>query len=99
LFFFLSRRRHTSSDRAWSSDVCSSDLKDDWRRDNINRFVQDLAHAIKQAKAYVKFGISPFGVWRNKSVDPSGSDTRAGQTDYDEIGRASSRERGGGTAV
>src|SRR5206468_9572331 len=26
-FFFSSRRRHTSSDRDWSSDVCSSDLK------------------------------------------------------------------------
>jgi uncharacterized lipoprotein YddW (UPF0748 family) len=59
--------------------------KDDWRRDNINQFVQDLAHAIKQAKSYVKFGISPFGVWRNSSVDPTGSDTRAGQTDYDDL--------------
>src|SRR3989440_868868 len=29
LFFFSSRRRHTRSDRDWSSDVCSSDLKDD----------------------------------------------------------------------
>src|SRR5699024_11448708 len=26
LFFFSSRRRHTSSKRDWSSDVCSSDL-------------------------------------------------------------------------
>src|SRR2546421_8912009 len=26
-FFFSSRRRHTRSDRDWSSDVCSSDLK------------------------------------------------------------------------
>src|SRR3989440_1719729 len=28
LFFFSSRRRHTRSDRDWSSDVCSSDLVD-----------------------------------------------------------------------
>jgi uncharacterized lipoprotein YddW (UPF0748 family) len=28
-------------------------------------------------------GISPFGVWRNKSVDPRGSDTQAGQTNDD----------------
>src|SRR5216683_6096887 len=26
-FFFSSRRRHTRSDRDWSSDVCSSDLE------------------------------------------------------------------------
>jgi hypothetical protein len=33
----------------------------------------------------VQFGISPFGVWRNKSVDPRGSDTQAGQTNYDDL--------------
>src|SRR2546421_1097780 len=27
IFFFSSRRRHTRSDRDWSSDVCSSDLE------------------------------------------------------------------------
>src|SRR5699024_11551612 len=27
-FFFSSRRRHTSSKRDWSSDVCSSDLRE-----------------------------------------------------------------------
>jgi uncharacterized lipoprotein YddW (UPF0748 family) len=29
--------------------------------------------------------ISPFGVWRNKSVDPRGSDTNSGQTNYDDL--------------
>lgn len=33
----------------------------------------------------MKFGISPFGVWRNKAVDPTGSDTAAGQTNYDDL--------------
>ncbi|MDT2248323.1 family 10 glycosylhydrolase [Paenibacillus larvae] len=42
-----------------------------------NQLVKDLSHEIKSAKTYVKFGISPFGVWRNKSSDPNGSDTRA----------------------
>ncbi|WP_197336594.1 glycoside hydrolase family 10 protein, partial [Paenibacillus larvae] len=51
--------------------------KADWRRDNVNQLVRDLSHEIKSAKTYVKFGISPFGVWRNKSSDPNGSDTRA----------------------
>ncbi|MFU2105259.1 family 10 glycosylhydrolase, partial [Paenibacillus larvae] len=51
--------------------------KADWRRDNVNQLVKDLSHEIKSAKTYVKFGISPFGVWRNKSSDPNGSDTRA----------------------
>ncbi|HEX4849228.1 MAG TPA: family 10 glycosylhydrolase, partial [Puia sp.] len=40
---------------------------------------------IKKEKKLCKFGISPFGVWRNKSRDPDGSDTRAGQTNYDDL--------------
>ncbi|GHO41896.1 glycoside hydrolase family 10 protein [Ktedonospora formicarum] len=59
--------------------------KDDWRRDNVNQLVHELAVKIKQTKPYVKFGISPFGVWRNNSVDPTGSDTTAGQTNYDDL--------------
>jgi len=59
--------------------------KGDWRRDNINRFVKDLGAAIDKAKPAVEFGISPFGVWRNMAVDPTGSDTNAGVTAYDDM--------------
>lgn len=59
--------------------------KDDWRRNNVNLFVSVLNTNIKQAKPYVKFGISPFGVWRNASKDPEGSATRGGQTCYDDL--------------
>ncbi|MBD2196988.1 MULTISPECIES: glycoside hydrolase family 10 protein [Calothrix] len=38
--------------------------RDDWRRENINTLVQRLYQEIKQEKPWVKFGISPFGVWR-----------------------------------
>lgn len=37
----------------------------DWRRDNVNKFVKELNSRIKATKSYVKFGVSPFGVWRN----------------------------------
>ena len=57
----------------------------DWRRDNVNTFVKDVSVSIKNLKPWVQFGISPFGVWRNKSVDPRGSDTEAGQTNYDDL--------------
>ncbi|MBO0780816.1 MAG: family 10 glycosylhydrolase [Ktedonobacteraceae bacterium] len=59
--------------------------KGDWRRDNVNRLIQELASAIKRVKPYVKLGISPFGVWRNKATDPSGSDTKAGAQNYDDL--------------
>ena len=61
------------------------ETKDDWRRENVNTIVRMLNSAIKDQKPFVKFGISPFGVWRNASVDPAGSNTRAGQTNYDDL--------------
>ncbi len=58
---------------------------DDWRRHNVDYFVKELSERIKREKPHVKFGISPFGVWRNKDKDPEGSDTQAGQTNYDDL--------------
>lgn len=57
----------------------------EWRRDNINQFVKQLGESIHQVKAGVEYGISPFGVWRNKAVDITGSDTKAGVTAYDSM--------------
>lgn len=57
----------------------------DWRRHNVDTVIQMLSKAIKQEKPWVKFGISPFGVWRNHDQDPEGSMTRAGQTNYDDL--------------
>ena len=59
--------------------------KDNWRRNNVNLFISLLNTNIKSIKPYVKLGVSPFGVWRNKSKDPEGSETKGGQTDYDDL--------------
>ena len=58
---------------------------DDWRRDNVSLFIAMLNNSIKQIKPTMKLGISPFGVWRNKSKDPDGSETHGGQTNYDDL--------------
>ena len=59
--------------------------KDDWRRNNVNLVISELQKTIKSIKPWVEFGISPFGVWRNNTVDPSGSATRAGVQNYDDL--------------
>jgi uncharacterized lipoprotein YddW (UPF0748 family) len=56
--------------------------KNDWRRHNVNLLIQMVSDSLKGVKPWVKFGISPFGVWRNRAEDPTGSDTRGGQTSY-----------------
>jgi uncharacterized lipoprotein YddW (UPF0748 family) len=59
--------------------------KDEWRRGNVDTIIKMLSQTIKAVNPRVKFGISPFGVWRNKSKDPMGSNTRAGVTNYDDL--------------
>ncbi|HZL09406.1 MAG TPA: family 10 glycosylhydrolase [Prolixibacteraceae bacterium] len=56
-----------------------------WRRDNVDLIIRMLSESIKKTKPWVKFGISPFGVWRNKADDPEGSETTAGTTNYDQL--------------
>lgn len=58
---------------------------DDWRRHNVDTVIEMLSRSIKHEKPWVQFGISPFGVWRNRDRDPEGSLTDAGQTDYDDL--------------
>jgi len=61
------------------------DRIDEWRRHNVDTIIQILSKTIKETKPWVKFGISPFGVWRNSVNDPMGSETSAGTTNYDAL--------------
>lgn len=56
---------------------------DDWRRENVNTLISDLYKSIKVTKANVRFGISPFGIWANKSAISLGSDTKGMQSYFD----------------
>lgn len=59
---------------------------EDWRRHQVDLLIEQVATKIKSLKSYVQFGISPFGVWRNREKDPvRGSNTRAGVTCYDDL--------------
>lgn len=44
-----------------------------WRRHNVDTLIRTLSDSIHFAKKYVKFGISPFGIWRSLKDDPNGS--------------------------
>ncbi len=63
----------------------SSLSKDDWRRSNVDSIILAISKVIKEEKKLCRFGISPFSVWRNKDKDSEGSDSRAGQTNYDDL--------------
>jgi uncharacterized lipoprotein YddW (UPF0748 family) len=63
-------------DASWKKIGAQSGLsRDDWRRANINQFVQKVSQTVHAAKPWVQFGISPFGIWRPGV--PAGIDAKA----------------------
>lgn len=56
----------------------------DWRRNNVTLFMEQLHNTIKQEKPWVKFGVSPFGIYRNKKSSSIGSNTN-GLQNYDDL--------------
>lgn len=65
-----------NDDASFRKDPRGFKNRDDWRRDNVNLFIEQLYHTVKDLKPWVKFGISPFGIYRNQSDQyPEGSQT------------------------
>jgi uncharacterized lipoprotein YddW (UPF0748 family) len=65
-------------------DGFNSHQKADWRRNNVNILIKELHLTIRKTKPWVKFGISPFGIYRNQKNDPKGSNTN-GLSCYDDL--------------
>lgn len=57
----------------------------DWRRDNVNIFVKELSETIHTTKPWVKFGVSPFGIYRNKKNAPNIGSNTNGLQNYDDL--------------
>ena len=57
---------------------------DDWRRDNVNDLIATLDETLHAINPKLAFGVSPAGIWDNKSDNPKGSETN-GRSSYREI--------------
>ncbi|RVU02114.1 glycoside hydrolase [Mucilaginibacter limnophilus] len=68
-------------------EKCGSDFDNikDWRRANVDSLIKMLSDSIHAHKPYVKFGISPFGIWANKNQNPEGSETNGGSSYYEQF--------------
>ncbi len=56
----------------------------DWRRKNVDLLIEQLHSTVKRHKPWVRFGVSPFGIWRNVKNDPRGSES-TGLQNYDDL--------------
>ena len=55
-------------DASWKKFGERSGLsRNEWRRENVNAFIERVYQSIKATKPWVKFGISPFGIWRTQN--------------------------------
>lgn len=57
--------------------------KEEWRRNNVNCFISELYKKIKETNTEVKFGVSPFGIWRNG--ESLGGSNTSGLSSYDDV--------------
>ena len=60
--------------------------RDDWRRNNVNSLIKEIKETIIVTKPWVRFGISPFGIYRNKRSTPNGTGSNTtGLQNYDDL--------------
>ncbi len=71
------------ADDKWfkKSDVAD---KSEWRRENVNHLIYQLHRTVRDVKPWVKFGVSPFGIYRNEGSWEFGSKTNGLQC-YDDL--------------
>ncbi len=74
--------RDFPDDKTWNTYRNSGGTlsRADWRRGNVNKFIKRIHDEIKSEKSYVKFGISPFGIWK-----PGFPANVTGSSQYDEL--------------
>lgn len=58
------------------------DTVDDFRRESVNQLIKKIDSLIKSKTDRISFGVSPFGIWANKSTNPLGSETRGLESFY-----------------
>lgn len=65
-----------NDDASYNNDPRGVSNRGDWRRDNVNILIRDVSNRVKQLKPWVKFGVSPSGIYRNSTDTTIGSPTR-----------------------
>lgn len=64
----------------------TQERRSDWRRENVNLLISELKRTILLVKPWVRFGISPFGIYRNVKSTPDGSGSETnGLQNYDDL--------------
>lgn len=64
----------------------TKDEKGSWRRNNVDQLIKEVYETVHNAKPWVVFGVSPFGIYRNIGDTPDGSGSKTnGLSDYSDL--------------
>jgi uncharacterized lipoprotein YddW (UPF0748 family) len=74
-YFYPGSPSTFNDDATYAADPRGFTDRGDWRRDNISLLIKRLYDTIKAVKPWVKFGISPSGIYRNSTDPEIGSPT------------------------
>ncbi|MDD3590531.1 MAG: family 10 glycosylhydrolase [Thermoguttaceae bacterium] len=80
--YFYPARNLTEDEKTFEKYGKDFDNIEDWRRHNVNLLIKEAGKAIHKARPNVVWGVSPAGIWANKSNNPLGSDTRGNECYY-----------------
>ncbi|MGP3684902.1 glycoside hydrolase family 10 protein [Streptomyces sp. IBSNAI002] len=75
---------HFDDDAAYEEHGAGFSSRAAWRRHNTDTLVREMSERLRASRPAVRFGVSPFGIWRNSDRDPAGSETR-GLATYDDL--------------
>jgi uncharacterized lipoprotein YddW (UPF0748 family) len=64
-----------NDDAAYQADPRGFTVRADWRRDNVNLLIERVGETIASLKPWVKFGVSPSGIYRNSTNPAIGTPT------------------------
>jgi uncharacterized lipoprotein YddW (UPF0748 family) len=65
-----------NDDATYAADPRGFTDRGDWRRDHVNLLIKRLSETVNTLKPWIKFGISPTGIYRNSTNPDIGSNTR-----------------------
>lgn len=67
-----------NDDNEYNANPRGITVRNDWRRANVDTLIKRTGDSIRSVKPWVKFGVSPSGIWMSVANNPLGSNTSAG---------------------
>ncbi|MEG0770985.1 MAG: family 10 glycosylhydrolase [Clostridia bacterium] len=84
-YFYPDKQAYPYNDDESYNLYSKGQSRDDFRRSNTYKLIKDINSTVNNHNSKVAFGVSPGGIWADKSTNPNGSDTINSYESYNEV--------------